>query len=76
MHVIFSRHETSMDLQDAPFAVIGRDRDLPVLEQLGQVEVVARGPSLRRDRTYALFRVTRGSAEVRSAGRVQTRGTY
>jgi len=40
------------------FAVIGRDRDLPGLEQLGHVEILARGPALRRDRTYALFRIT------------------
>jgi 4-amino-4-deoxy-L-arabinose transferase-like glycosyltransferase len=40
------------------FAVIGRDRDLPALERLGRVEVVARGPALRFDRTYSLFRVT------------------
>ncbi len=40
------------------FAVIGRDRDLPALERLGRVEVIARGPALRRDRTYSLFRVT------------------
>jgi 4-amino-4-deoxy-L-arabinose transferase-like glycosyltransferase len=40
------------------FAVIGRDRDLPSLERLGQVEVIARGPALRFDRTYSLFRVT------------------
>jgi hypothetical protein len=64
------------DIEDAPFAVIGRDRDLPFLNQLGLVEVVARGPSLRHDRTYSLFRITRGRVEVRSAGRVETRGTY
>ncbi len=40
------------------FAVIGRDRDLPVLARLGRVEVLARGPTLRRDRTYTLFRIT------------------
>ncbi len=40
------------------FAVIGRDRDLPVLARLGCVEVLARGPTLRRDRTYTLFRIT------------------
>ncbi len=38
--------------------MIGRDRDLPALVQLGRVEVVQRGPSVRRDRTYTLFRVT------------------
>jgi len=64
------------ETEGAPFAVIGRDRDLPSLKQLGLVEIVARGPSLRRDRTYSLFRVSRGPAEVRSAGRVQNRGTY
>ena len=64
------------DIEGAPFAVIGRDRDLPSLKQLGKVEVVARGPSLRRDRTYSLFRITRQAAEVHSAGRVETRGTY
>jgi hypothetical protein len=37
--------------------VIGRQRDLPVLDHLGRVEVVARGPSLRRDRSYLLVRI-------------------
>lgn len=37
--------------------VIGRDRDLPGLRQLGRVEILARGPALRRDRTYTLFRI-------------------
>jgi 4-amino-4-deoxy-L-arabinose transferase-like glycosyltransferase len=46
-----------VDHGDVAFAVIGRDRDLPALERLGRVEVVARGPCFRRDRTYALFRV-------------------
>jgi hypothetical protein len=41
------------------FAVIARDRDVPMLARLGRVEVVARGPNLRRDRVYAVFRVTR-----------------
>jgi hypothetical protein len=40
-----------------PLYVIGRDRDLPALERLGPVEVLARGPSGRWDRTYTLFRV-------------------
>ena len=37
--------------------VIGRDRDRPVLEQLGDLEVVDRGPNIRKDRTYTLFRL-------------------
>jgi hypothetical protein len=64
------------DREDVPFAVIGRERDLPALKKFGVVEVIARGPSFRRDRTYALFRVRRGPADLRSAGRVQNRGIY
>jgi hypothetical protein len=54
-------------------AVIGRDRDLPALEQLGRVEVMARGPALRFDRTYSLFRVTSKANEIPSSGGVQAR---
>ena len=68
--------QSPMDAQDTQLAVIGRDRDLPFLERLGPVEVLARGPSLRHDRTYALFRVACAPAAVRSVGRVQSRGTY
>jgi 4-amino-4-deoxy-L-arabinose transferase-like glycosyltransferase len=50
--------ECSIPPQVAPaFAVIGRERDLPGLTCLGCVEVLARGPTLRRDRTYLLFRI-------------------
>jgi hypothetical protein len=38
--------------------LIGRDRDRPALDRMGRVEVLARGPSLRFDRTYTMFRVT------------------
>jgi 4-amino-4-deoxy-L-arabinose transferase-like glycosyltransferase len=50
--------------QGAAFAVIGRDRDIPALRQLGQVETLARGPVGRarmskvNDRTFCLYRVT------------------
>jgi 4-amino-4-deoxy-L-arabinose transferase-like glycosyltransferase len=40
-----------------PFALIGRERDLPLLEQLGPVEILAQGPPVRFDRTYLLARV-------------------
>jgi hypothetical protein len=40
-----------------PRYVIGRDRDLPALGRLGRVELVARGPSVRWDRAFSLFRV-------------------
>ncbi|WP_044149266.1 hypothetical protein, partial [Singulisphaera acidiphila] len=46
-----------------PFAVLGRDRDLPALRRLGRVETVLEGPRLRSrasrvdDRTFALYRV-------------------
>ena len=42
---------------DSAFVVIGRGRDLPGLEQLGRIEIIARGPSIREDRTYSLFSV-------------------
>jgi 4-amino-4-deoxy-L-arabinose transferase-like glycosyltransferase len=47
-----------------PFAVLGRDRDVPALRQLGRVETLARGPVGRarmsrvNDRTFRLYRVT------------------
>jgi 4-amino-4-deoxy-L-arabinose transferase-like glycosyltransferase len=59
--------------ENPELAVIGRDRDLPALERLGHVEVIARGPGVRRDRTYSLFRITKGPNEIRSAGGVPAR---
>ena len=56
--------------------MIGRDRDVPALEQLGLVEVVAQGPRIRRDRTYSLFRVMYRPTEARSAESVRLQGTY
>jgi 4-amino-4-deoxy-L-arabinose transferase-like glycosyltransferase len=38
--------------------VVARERDRAVLEQLGEIEVVARGPNSRWDRSYALFKVS------------------
>ena len=35
-----------------PYALIGRDRDLPALAELGRVEVLNRGPAIRFDRTF------------------------
>ena len=64
------------DGQEKSIAVIGRDRDVAVLTQLGEVEVMARGPSLRLDRTYTLFRVTRGQDTLPYVGWVGAGGTY
>jgi hypothetical protein len=72
----FLRDESVTDGQGKSIAVIGRDRDVPVLTQLGEVEVMARGPSLRRDRTYTLFRVTRSQNSLPYIGRVGVRDTY
>jgi 4-amino-4-deoxy-L-arabinose transferase-like glycosyltransferase len=55
--------------QDDSFAVIGRDRDLPLLRQFGHVEAICRGPTVRPDRTYVLFYVTPLADAVRFAGR-------
>jgi 4-amino-4-deoxy-L-arabinose transferase-like glycosyltransferase len=44
--------------------VIGRERDRSDLECLGRVDVLARGPAVRFDRTYTMFRiVATGSAQ-------------
>jgi len=68
------------DLADRPpappgeaFAVIGRDRDLPALRLLGNVQELARGPDLRQpmsrvdDRAFRLYRVTPGPDRVARA---------
>ena len=55
--------------------VIGRDRDLPALGQLGRVEVVAHGPSVRWDRTYTLFRVTAVQTTLDSPAPVASTGS-
>ena len=34
---------------------MGRERDLPELERLGHVETIARGPTIRKDRSYSVF---------------------
>ena len=51
------------------FVVVGRARDLPVLERLGQVETIARGPSVRDDRTYLVFRISPKSDAALASGR-------
>ncbi len=42
----------------APLYIIARDRDLEALRQLGRVDLIARGPAVRFDRTYRLFQLT------------------
>jgi 4-amino-4-deoxy-L-arabinose transferase-like glycosyltransferase len=56
--------------KDRPIAMIGRSRDVPVLERFARVEAIAQGPSIRSDRTYSLFRVTPGSPALHSASQV------
>ncbi len=43
-----------------PYALLARDRDQAALSRLGRVEVLRRGPAIRFDRTFTLFRVTPG----------------
>jgi 4-amino-4-deoxy-L-arabinose transferase-like glycosyltransferase len=66
----------STDAPGSPLAVIGRDRDRLALEQLGDVEVIAHGPSFRRDRSYALFRITPSPVAGRISERVQARTKF
>ena len=51
----------------ASMMIIGRDRDLPVLGELGQVEVLSRSSAVRWDRTYLLARVQPGAATATGA---------
>jgi hypothetical protein len=51
---------------DADLLVVGRARDLPELERLGHVETLARGPTIRTDRIYSLFRVSNVTQVARS----------
>jgi len=60
----------------SPFAVIGRDHDLLALGRLGHVEIIARGPRFRRDRSYSLFCITPSPIAGRVADRVQARARY
>lgn len=41
----------------SPFAVIARERDIPALQRLGEVDTLASGPTVRRDRSYVLYRI-------------------
>jgi 4-amino-4-deoxy-L-arabinose transferase-like glycosyltransferase len=53
------------------FVAIGRSCDIPALERFGQVETIAQGPSVRRDRAYCLFRVV--PTRLAQAGEAQTK---
>ena len=55
-------------LHDSPesMMIIGRDRDLPALKKLGQVEVLSRSSAVRWDRTYVLARVQAGAETTTS----------
>ena len=59
---------TQGESNDAVF-VIGRQRDVPDLERLGRVEILAQGPSVRWDRTYLLARVRPPPHTLRSSSR-------
>ena len=61
---------------ESAFGVIGRSRDLPMLEQLGRVEIIANGPSIRADRTYSLFRVWPGASDDRISRQARARAAY
>ena len=52
-------------------AVIGRAGDEAELGRLGRVETLARGPSVRSDRTYFLFRVTPTPVAVLPSGNLR-----
>jgi 4-amino-4-deoxy-L-arabinose transferase-like glycosyltransferase len=41
-----------------PYALLGRERDLPALQKLGRVEPLMKGPADRFDREFVVFRIT------------------
>jgi len=71
-----SGNEHALGLDNLSLGVIGRDRDLPVLEQLGDVSIIMRGPRIRRDRMYFLFRVTYRAADIRTVKGLEHRSLY
>ena len=48
----------------APYALLGRDRDVPALRKLGRVETLLHGPADRFDREFTLFRISPGARAV------------
>ena len=48
---------TEADAPPESLAVVARDRDLPALAELGEVQTLARGPEVRWDRAFRLFRL-------------------
>jgi 4-amino-4-deoxy-L-arabinose transferase-like glycosyltransferase len=70
------RGSASTGVTASPFAVIGRDRDLEALQQIGDVKVVARGPCSRRDRSYSLFHVIPGLIAPGISDRTAARTKY
>ena len=68
----------SVEARGAPassIAVIGRERDIPLLAEVGDLEILARGPTTRWDRSFVLFRLrpiaapSRGDAAISGGGR-------
>jgi 4-amino-4-deoxy-L-arabinose transferase-like glycosyltransferase len=53
--------------------VVARERDRTALEQLGKTEVIARGPTSRWDRIYALFMVSGVTESARAMHSLQAR---
>jgi hypothetical protein len=58
------------------FGIIGRRRDLPALEQFGNVEIIASGPNIRADRTYDLFRFSPDGHNGRLSHQMNPRAAY
>ena len=60
---------------EASLVILGRERDLPALEAMGRVEVIARSRGVRWDRTYLLARVWLGPEPPRTALRIRALST-
>jgi 4-amino-4-deoxy-L-arabinose transferase-like glycosyltransferase len=62
--------------EEPDFGVVGRERDLPELERLGRVAIIARGPTVREDRSYSLFRIAPNFDDGRLSQQTESRATY
>jgi hypothetical protein len=67
---------SSTGLQESDFVVVGRERDLPDLKRLGHVEIIARGPTIREDRSYSLFRISPKRENGRLSREARSRVIY
>ena len=66
----------SATLVEPQFIVVCRDRDRAALERLGRVEIISRGPTVRADRSYSVFRISTAPDDSQLSGKAGSRSIY